>query len=310
MVSLGRRYVKHRRMLGYTLSNAGSLMAFANFIDRMAPGQPVTTARALEWVTAVPSRKLTTQVGLLSTIRGFARYCAVLDPRTQIPGRHLLGPGYTRLRPHIYTPQQTRLILRRARTLTTHLGPLHPMTYETLIGLIACTGMRFGEARRLNLTDFDDDGALRIARFKASPQRIIPLHATTVRALQRYVRTRRRCFPFSDSLFVGVTGKPLRNSRVEAIFNRLVSGLSATGDRARPRMSDFRHSFASGWITEWSRQSNPISHHLLLLARYLGHQNFSSTWWYVSSDPRSLRTAANTFLHFHEASTSLSPADR
>ena len=311
MAEFVRRYVAHRHMLGYTMSDAGRLTAFAKFMDRVAPGQPLTTARVLEWIAEVPARKRTTQVGLLSTLRGFARYCAILDTRTQIPTAGLLGRGYGRLRPHIYTRTQIRMILRRTRSLTTQYGPLHPKTYETFIGLMACTGMRSGEARRLKLTDFDAaTGVMRIARFKSSPDRTIPLHPSVVRALQRYVSMRRRCFPFNDSLLVGVTGQPLGKGSAETVFNRLVAGIATTGDFPRPRMPDFRHSFASGWIAEWSRQAKPVSHHLLLLARYLGHQNFASTWWYVTSDPRSLRAAADTFQRFHRHGPSISDANR
>ena len=58
-------------------------------------------------------------------------------------------------------------------------------------------GHAFCEARRLKLADFDAAAAvLRIARFKTSPPRTIPLHASAVGALQRYVRMRRQCFPF------------------------------------------------------------------------------------------------------------------
>lgn len=261
----------------------------------------MTAARALEWVTADSARKITTQVGLLSTLRGFARYCLALDPRTQIPPAGVLGRGYGRLRPHIYTTAQVRLILRRTHALTTHYGPLHPLTYETFIGLMACTGIRSGEARQLKLADFNPRAArLRIAPFKASPERTIPLHPTAVQALNHYVTLRCRSFPFTDSFFVGVTGRPLGTGPTESVFDRLVAGIASKGDFPRPRMTDFRHTFASRWIAEWSVKAKPVSHYLLLLARYLGHKNFASTWWYVTSDPRSLRAAADTFRRFHQ----------
>jgi hypothetical protein len=102
MRQMARRYVAHRQMLGYKMTDAGRVVAFAGFMDRDAPGQPLTAARALEWVTADPTRKRTTQVGLLSTLRGFARYCLALDPRTQIPPAGVLGRGYGRSRPHLH----------------------------------------------------------------------------------------------------------------------------------------------------------------------------------------------------------------
>jgi integrase len=67
------------------------------------------------------------------------------------------------------------------------------------------------------------------------------------------------------------------------------------------RLYDFRHTFATHLIARWSRQSHPVAHHLILLSRYLGHRGFNSTWWYVSSDPRSLQSAASRFQHFHRS---------
>jgi integrase len=161
--------------------------------------------------------------------------------------------------------------------------------------------MRPGEARRLRLGDLDADGGfLRVAPCKFSPERVIPLHASTVRVLQRYRRARRGLFPLGDHLFVGVTGQPLQDAAVYRVFSRLTADIPATGDRRSLRLMDFRHAFASQWIARWSRRSQPVSHYLLRLARYLGHQDFKSTWWYVSSDPKTLQSAAQSFLRFHE----------
>lgn len=80
----------------------------------------------------------------------------------------------------------------------------------------------------------------------------------------------------------------------------LTCGFVGNGQRSTLRLMDFRHAFASAWIAEWSRRSKPVSHHLLLLSRYLGHQGFTSTWWYVTSDPMALGAAARSFLRFHE----------
>ena len=296
------QYLAHRRKMGYGMHDAAQrLPDFGRYADRLAPGQPLTTAIALQWATARPTGSRSTHAKLLGLVRCFARYCAVLDPRTEVPATHLLGPAYQRVRPHLYTPCQTRLILRRARALTTRCSPLHPLTYETLIGLLACTGMRPGEARRLRWHDVDlAAGRLRIAPCKSSPERVIPLHGTTVRALQRYQTARWRCFPFGEHLLVGATGRPLRAGKTQMIFTRLVHGIVSNGQRPSLRLVDFRHTFASNWIAQWSQRSKPVSHHLLWLARYLGHQDFRSTWWYVSSDPQALQAAAHAMLRFHE----------
>lgn len=236
-------------------------------------------------------------------VRGFARYCASIDPRTQIPGGHLLGKLFQRVHPHLYTRKEITILMRRTRKLETLRSSLHPLTYETLIGLLASTGMRPGEALRLQLRDLDPDLAtLRISRCKFSPERVIALHPTTVRALQWYEKQRRLLFPPGETLFVNSRGLPLAMRRVERVFQNIAAGLVSRGGRRSLRLMDFRHTFASMLLARWSRQKEPVAHHLLLLARYLGHRSFHSTWWYVSSDPGTLQDASERFRKSHSES--------
>jgi len=298
-LSLVRRYLAFRRNLGYQMRSAELLFDFARFADREAPGKPLTMALAMQWATAVSGRPKT-RAGRLSMVRGFAKYCASFDSRTQIPDPYLLGPSFQRLRPHLYSPAEVRLLMRRARQLAVRRSPLHPLTYETLIGLLASTGIRPGEALRLHCRDLDvDQGTLRIHRCKFSPERVIALHPTTVRALEHYRQRRQALFPWGESLFVGAAGRPLSARRTDRVFRRLTRDLIAHSERGTVRLMDFRHTFASQRISCWSRQAQPVAHHLLLLARYLGHRTFNSTWWYVSSDPLALRAASDRFHHFH-----------
>lgn len=299
-LTLVRRYLAFRRQLGYRMKSAELLLDFARFADREAPGKPLTTALAIQWATAVPSCPHT-RASRLGMVRGFARYCASLELKTQIPDSHLLGPGFHRVRPHLFNAAEIKLILQRVRRLQTRHSRLHPLTYETLIGLLAATGIRPGEALRLHCQDLDlDQGTLRIRPCKFSPERVLALHPTTIRALGHYRQRRQALFPGGESFFVGTNGHPLRARRTEKVFRRLAHGLVPSGERRSVRLMDFRHTFASQWISQWSRQSQPVAHHLLLLARYLGHRTFNSTWWYVSSDPVALQAASERFRHFHK----------
>lgn len=300
-LSLARRYLAFRRKLGYRMRAAEVLLDFGRFADQMAPGKPLTNALAIQWATARPSARPNTRVGRLSVVRGFARYCASLDSRTQIPDPYLLGPGFQRVAPHLFTSDEVSIILKRTRQLETAHSPLHPLTHETLIGLLASTGMRPGEALRLQCCDLNaEEGTLRIRPCKFSPERVLALHSTTVRALQHYREKRQALFPWGGSFLVGATGQPLSMRRTEKVFRRLTEGLISRNEKRPVRLMDFRHTFASQRISQWSRQSKPVAHHLLLLARYLGHRTFNSTWWYVSSDPSALRTASERFRHFHK----------
>ncbi|MEO6996426.1 MAG: hypothetical protein ABI273_22685 [Lacunisphaera sp.] len=48
-----------------------------------------------------------------------------------------------------------------------------------------------------------------------------------------------------------------------------------------------------------------MPHSLLLLSRYMGHKSFNATWWYVSPDCSSLKSAAQLFQRFQHDQTSL-----
>ncbi len=297
MVDMADRYLRHRRNLGYRLRiEGGLLLDFARFADATAPQQPLRVALALKWATLPEGSARIYHAKRLELLRGFARFCSVFDGRTEIPPQRLLGPAHRRITPHIYTVHQIRLLLSRAACLGP-AGSLRPLTYVTLIGLAACTGMRISELLRLRTGDLDIRArTLRVARAKFSPERILPLHPSTVAALQRYLAARGRQPTFTDHLFVGFQGRPIANNTVHQLFRFLAHGIPSHGARQHPRLHDFRHTFATGWIAEWSRTGVPIAHHLLLLSHYLGHRTFSGTYWYVSSDPRAL---ADTGTRFH-----------
>jgi len=299
MVALAKRYLAHRRSFGYRLQSQGyELLSFARFLDETAPGQPLTTKRALEWIRQRPIQPVSS-ANRLSTIRGFARFCVTLDPQTQIPAVHLAPCRSHRRAPHIFTDAQLRLILRRTRGLRPWRTELRPLTYRTFIGLLVCSGLRPSEAIRLRDDDFDPAaGMLRVPAVKQSPERILPLHPSTVRALKYYQRICRANYPLAHRFFVGPFGRPLQMCAADWTFRCLVRGIIGNGSRPRPRLYDLRHLFATKWIARWSQQTVPLAHRLVLLSRYLGHRDFHNTYWYVQPEASALVTAAARFERY------------
>ena len=181
MRELVRRYLEHRRQFGYRLRSQGyALFAFARFADHVAPGQSLTVGIALRWATRQPALPITV-ASRLSIIRSFARFCSTFDPHTQVPPSRLINGTPRRRAPHIYTNDQIRLILRRTDSLRPWRTNLRPITYRTLIGLLACTGLRTCEALRLRDEDVNSmAGTLRVPPTKFTPARILPLHPSAV----------------------------------------------------------------------------------------------------------------------------------
>jgi len=174
-----------------------------------------------------------------------------------------------------------------------------------MIGLVFCTGLRPAEVCKLRLVDFDPRArTIVITQTKFSPQRTLPLHPTVVRALERYQKARRRIIPFGDHFFVGRRGVPFTPERIGEYFQLLVRGIEPNGARPVVRFGDLRHTFATRLISDWSRRGEPVPHYLALLSRYMGHKQFNATWWYVSPDCSSLKSAMQLFRRFQQNQTS------
>jgi integrase len=145
--------------------------------------------------------------------------------------------------PYIYAPEEIAALLDAARQLT---PALRAATVEAVIGLMASTGLRRGEALALDRHDVDlDDGALHVRAGKQSKQREVPLHATTTQALREYARVRaRHCpTPSTPAFFIITSGARLTASAFGTAFVTVIKrvGLEGCGQRPRPRPHDLRH---------------------------------------------------------------------
>jgi hypothetical protein len=142
MVTRVKQYVEHRRSLGFKLESAAFvLFDFARFADRVGHRGSLTTKLMLQWATCNSKHSLRSQSSRLCTVRGFAKYLAALDGRSQVPELRLLSANFRRAQPHIYTESQLRQLLHAAARLRPTY-PLRAHTYATLFGLLAWISTR------------------------------------------------------------------------------------------------------------------------------------------------------------------------
>jgi integrase len=283
-------YLATRRAMGYKLQHADRrLLEFVE--SALAQGSScITTKLALQWATQPVGASPKWFVTRLGLIRQFALYAQAFDPRTEVPSHHLICHLSRRPTPYIYSEQDIQKLLEAARTQRYRLSAWTDMT---LLGLLAVTGMRVGEAIRLDRRDLDPERALLVVReTKFGKSRELPLHRSTVEALRRYARTRDRLVPlqYSSCLFLSRSGKPLIYSNVHQRFHRLIdrAGL-ANGSPRRPRIHDLRHTFAARTLIDWYRSGVEVQPRLPLLSAYLGHLDPTMTYWYLTAVPELLR---------------------
>lgn len=232
VLSKVRTYLAHRRALGFQLKCEGlQLQNFARYADGLRHRGPLTKQLAIGWACLPKSADRLYWARRLEIVRTFARHLLITEPKTQIPPRHLFGPAHRRPSPHLYSSAQVQQLLGRAGELE---GRLWPYTWQTLIGLLACTGLRISEAMHLRPGDVDWEHALLIIReSKYGKTRLVPLHPTALAPLRAYKRHRQKHFPFAPYFFVSERGNRLAPSTVGQTFSRLREGIPFT--RRPPR---------------------------------------------------------------------------
>lgn len=285
-------YLTTRRRLGVKLDRDGKLLpGFVDYLE-VSGRSHITSRVALAWATQPRDVHPAWWTSRLVMVRGFAKYLQAIDPRHEVPPIELLPHKRPRTAPYIYPPAEIRTLLAATETL---ISPLRTATYRTLIGMLAVTGLRVGEAVALDDEDFDRRrGVLRIRRSKFGKTREVPLHKTTTRALVQYAVDRDRLAPRrrARSLFVSTTGTRLIYQNVHETFLRLVyaAGLADREPR-RPRIHDLRHTFAVGTVLRWHRAGEDVEAKLPTLSTYLGHIGPSTTYWYLTAVPELLEAA-------------------
>lgn len=287
-------YLRMRRALGYKLEVQGWLLGeFIAYLEQ-AGAKTVTIERALAWATSPAAADRAYWAQRLSVVRQFARYLQTIDPACEIPPASLLPFRPRRAVPHLYRPDEIAALMAAASALPL---PLQSATYRTLIGLLAVTGLRLGEAIRLDRSDLDaGQRLLRILDSKFGKSREVALHESTMRALGAYGRLRDRLCPKPrcQAFFLSTRGTRLLAPSIHETFNRLVeiAGIVPRPGGRRPRPHDLRHGFAVCTLLDWHRDGADVQARLPLLSTYLGHVNPASTYWYLTAAPELLALAA------------------
>ena len=240
-------YLQLRHSLGHELAEAGWLLpGFVAYLD--AHGSPtVTIEAALAWAQQAPKspagRVTTVGPRRMRAARGFARYLSGIDASTEVPPLGLMPHRQRRRQPFIYSAADIDALLELARR--TIVSPLRAATYQTLIGLLAASGMRIGEAIKLDRSDVDwARGVLLIRESKFGKSRLVPLHPSSMQALEGYARLRDQLQPrpAEPAFLVSLNRKRLLYAVVQLTFRQLIdnAGIGA-GAPSPPRLHDLRH---------------------------------------------------------------------
>jgi integrase/recombinase XerD len=248
-----RRGGQDRRRLRY---NEKLIQSFVTYWRQQKSPWPIPSGLVLDWVTLGSDRhSYYRDLHRFYAVRAFLQQVRVFEPGTQIP-ENIFRPVYRRRAPHLFSESDVVRLMEAARRLR-KVRPFRQQTVYTLIGVLASTGLRIGEALALTLDDVKLDGeppyvVVRDSKFGKS--RNVVLHPSTAEQLLRYLNLRRVALRGrrTEALFVNRFGKHLSYISQVSTLRRLLkyAEIKAAPGQRRPSFHSFRQH-------AWNRSARP-----------------------------------------------------
>lgn len=190
--------------------------------------------------------------------------------------------------PYIYTMSETNKILQVADNMQCPRITQDSVCFvmPALLRFLLCTGVRIGEAVKIEEKDMDLDNRVFILRdTKNGKERMLPFDESLVKVLRQYKTHRDRCNPqrMTTVFFCTFRGHQCKPETVYKVFRGYLekAGIPIKGSHYGPRLHDLRHTFAVRALKQMVDNGMDIYCTLPILSTYLGHQSLEATNHYV-----------------------------
>lgn len=236
-------------------------------------------------------------------VRNWCLYRQRSEPSCFIPDPNRFPKPHPHKAPVIIAPVAVGRMLAVVQTVRPSPdSALRPDVLRLATVLLYTAGLRRGELLRLQLGDVNaQDAVLRVRESKFHKSRWVPLSKDAGAELREYLRRRQQQWGASAPTqpllchgtrhCQGYTGTGLSTGIQELIEAASVRGW----DGRRPRVHDFRHSFAVQCLLRWYRQGADVQSNLPKLAMYMGHVSIVSTAYYLRWIPELAQAASDRF---------------
>lgn len=274
---------------------AAHLNGLAEFLDARAlrNGMVSLCDDILPWCEKRPAESPSGLRRRLAAVREFTKYLYAMEA---CDGILPIGefPSCARFVPYIFSDSELNGIFSAG--LRKPVNPKDPFAKEiisVIYQLIYFCGLRPNEGRELRRDDFDPAAnTLFIRHNKAGRERIIPMASDVGELICEYIEKRDRCQPFSPYLFPAPDGNPHTAKWLGRHFVSLWRD-AFPHSSANVRVYDLRHRFATAVLMEWIDCGEDIFSAIPYLSAYMGHNDFSSTAYYVHLLPERLLKSSN-----------------
>lgn len=231
-----------------------------------------------QWAAPREGEASGTRANRVDLWNAFARFCTSRGVAAEaFDVRVRRDSGFV---PHIYTAAEAEAVFAAADAgIVQRRSAYEPsLIMPAFVRLLYSTGMRFSEAAGLAWRDVD--GGRVSVLGKGGRYRLVVMSPSMAAVLERY---RGFAVGGSDGLvFCGRDGRALNNQLVNK-WHRIL--LDAAGvrraDGGRPRLHDWRHTFAVGCLARMDATGVDLRCALPVLSRYMGHCGPKETEWYL-----------------------------
>jgi len=278
---------------GYTfISQTYTLLAFCRTAGN--PELATVTGEDLNRYLSATSIGAATSRYRHSTL---ARFFEFWHFREEMP--HLAFPSPRRksrqlFMPYVYSEQEIKRLIMAVEACQADINcSISSSTLKSLLLTLYATGARLGEILGLQVCDLTDNlTTLTLRETPRGVRRQLPVNGDLRRILVSYIANRHQDSAASDPLFSTIRGRSIPETTLGHTYRRLcnVAGVvRSDGTKFRPRLNDFRATFAVSRITNWIRDGSDLNCMLPALAVYMGHGSLTATEHYLQKAPERFR---------------------
>jgi site-specific recombinase XerD len=303
-------FLVFKRALGHSYKRREAILrSFQRYAQAHAGADETVALEAMisGWLSRCAGRKPVTVALELGVLRQLCLYRRRSDPDGFVPGREWAPlRAESHFLPYVFSREEVRALVDAAGTH--HGRNLRAATLRTLLLILYCTGLRLGEAVRLQVSDVDLERGLFVVRESKGKTRLVPFRADLAQVLETYLTERANIAEASNSgpFLVRNSGHALpvgvASEKIRRLLRKL--GLKPLHGRKGPRPTDLRHAFAVHRLTDWYRQGVDIHARLPWLSAYMGHDNILGTEVYLTATAELMGLASERFeARFQQSGT-------
>lgn len=283
-------FVDYKNSLGFPYEESSRILwKFDEFcMERFSEKDILDRELALTWLEKRDAESASGHRNRIMVIREFAKFLQAIGSEAYLIPISMTskGPRYV---PHIFSEMEIKAFFSSADHFLPHKdAPARHLVIPVFYRLLYCCGLRPAEARFLKKENVDlVRGAIFIVESKGHKDRIVAVADDLLQIMRNYSAKMADIYPGSDYFFPRYDGNgPYSKVWTEEMFWRCFQMAGITEfEGPKPRVYDFRHTFATECICRWMREGRDIDAMLPFLSAYMGHARFEDTLYYIHMVP-------------------------